>query len=622
MAAERLAEQSDRQLLERLLAGPDEVAFEVLVRRHGPMVYRVCWRVLQHAEDSEDAFQATFLLLARKISSIKKRDSLASWLHGVARRIALEGRKHAARRHRHEARAPTPPEAPPDEITWRELRTVLDTELASLPDKLRLPLLLCYLEGRSQEDAARQLGWSKSTLLRRLEEARTAVGRRLRRKGFVWPAAVSALLVSDSLALAALSTKLIGSTVEAAACALVGCTAAGIVSAKVTALTEGVMNAMFTSKMKSLIFAALLAAVLVGGAGQVARPMFQADPQQSAAPKQPAAVKKPGASPAGPSKSPREPKIVKTDGAVGALAWSPNGKLLAVNQGGRVDLRDPHTGALVKTLIEMSCASMAFTHGGKAVAAGIGRVAGDRPDDVVRIWDIDTGKERAVLKGADCSILTIVCSGDGKLLAAAGVSGNDGGITNEAAVCLWDLASGKLLWRAVEHKSEIYGLAFSPDGKILASGSRDQTIRLWDVEKGTSTRTLEGHGEHGVYSVAFSPKDGKLLASSGLDGTVRLWNAETGEMKQSLTKDYFAGLMVLVAFAPDGKTLASAGDTALTKPDKRQGNVKLWDVETGKLIRTPTTEVEAIYALAFSPNGSTLAVGCWQKKLVLLPTGQ
>src|SRR6516165_12314401 len=82
MAAERLAEQADSELVERLLAGPDEAAFEALVRRHGPMVYRVCWRILQHAEDCEDAFQATFLLLARKLPTVKKRDSLASWLHG------------------------------------------------------------------------------------------------------------------------------------------------------------------------------------------------------------------------------------------------------------------------------------------------------------------------------------------------------------------------------------------------------------------------------------------------------------------------------------------------------------------------------------------------------------
>jgi WD40 repeat protein len=506
-------------------------------------------------------------------------------------------------------------------MDWEEAGAVLDAELACLPEKYSQPLILCYLQERLQEEAARQLGWSTRTLQRRLEEARAALRRRLTRKGIVWSAALSGLLLSDVLVLAGPSAKLICSTVRVAACILLGRMAAGMASAKVPALTEGVMKAMFTSKLKSVVFVGLLGAVLVGGAGLLARPMLYANPQQNAVPKQAAAAKKPGTALAGPSKSPRGPKVVRTDGAVRALAWSPNGKLLATR--GTVELRDSQTGAVVKTLSESGGNCLAFTDGGKAVAAGIGRVDGDRADDVVRIWDIDTGKERAVLKGAECSIDTIVCSADGKLLAGAGTSGHDEkGVTTAAAVCLWDLASGKLLWRAVEHKSEIYGLSFSPHGKILASGSRDKTIRLWDVEKGTCTRTLEGHGDYGVYSVAFSPKDAKLLASGGLDGTVRLWNAETGEMKQSLANNYFAGLMVLVAFAPDGKTLASAGDTALTKPDKRQGDVKLWDVETGKLIRTPTTEVEAVYALAFSPNGSTLAVGCWQKKLVLLPAGQ
>lgn len=176
MAAERLDGQADRQLVERLLAGPDEAAFAVLVRRHGPMVYRVCWRVLQQAEDSEDAFQATFLLLARKLGTLKKRDSLASWLHGVAHRVALNARTRDARRRRHEGRVPVSRPGPPDGLTWRELRAVLDAELASLPERHRLPLILCYLEGRSQEEAARQLGWSKSTLLRRLGKARAALG--------------------------------------------------------------------------------------------------------------------------------------------------------------------------------------------------------------------------------------------------------------------------------------------------------------------------------------------------------------------------------------------------------------------------------------------------------------
>jgi RNA polymerase sigma factor (sigma-70 family) len=266
MAAEMLSEEPDQALVERLLTGRDEAAFEALVRRHGPMVYRVCWRVLQHGEDSEDAFQATFLLLARKLLTLKERSSLASWLHGVAHRVALDAKRQVARRRRHEGQVPVSPPVPADEISWREVRTVLDTELASLPEKLRSPLILFYLEGRTQDEAARQLGWSKSTLLRRLEEARSALGRRLTRKGLVWPAALAGVLLSDCVAPAALSSKLVGSTVEVGSGALVGHTAAGVVSAKVTALTEGVVNAMFVSKMKSGLVALVLVSTLISGA--------------------------------------------------------------------------------------------------------------------------------------------------------------------------------------------------------------------------------------------------------------------------------------------------------------------------------------------------------------------
>jgi RNA polymerase sigma factor (sigma-70 family) len=178
MAAEALASRSDRQLVERFLATRDEAAFEALLRRHGPMVYRVCWRALQRSQDTEDAFQATFLLLAQKLRTVRNRDSLASWLHGVAHRVALKAKAQASTRRRHDRLGAVSEAVPPDKLTWRELRTVLDAELACLPERLRLPLILCYLEGCTQEEAAGRLSWSKSTLIRRLDEARAALGRR------------------------------------------------------------------------------------------------------------------------------------------------------------------------------------------------------------------------------------------------------------------------------------------------------------------------------------------------------------------------------------------------------------------------------------------------------------
>jgi RNA polymerase sigma factor (sigma-70 family) len=267
MAAETLRDRPDRELINRFLAHHDDAVFEVLVRRHGPMVYRVCWRVLHHWQNTEDAFQATFLVLAQKLRSVRKWDSLASWLHGVAHRVALKVQDQSTTRRRHERRAAVTEAVPPDEITWKEFHTALDAELNRLPDRLRLPLILCYLEGRTQEEAASQLGWSKSTLLRRLDEARTALRRRLTRRGVVWPAAVSAVLVSDCIAPAALPLGLIGSTVEVSAGVATGKSAAGLISAKVASLTQGVFKAMLLTKLKAATGLLLGVVISFAGAG-------------------------------------------------------------------------------------------------------------------------------------------------------------------------------------------------------------------------------------------------------------------------------------------------------------------------------------------------------------------
>ena len=188
MAAKALVGHSDRQLVERALDRCDEAAFQVIVGRHGPMVYRVCQRVMEHPQDAEDAFQATFLVLAQQLPRLRKHASLASWLHGIAHRVALKARTKGAARRRREQLASQLDTRHPDDLTWGELRSALDDELSRLPDKWRQPLILCYLEAQTQEEAADQLGWSKSTLRRRLEEARTALATRLKRRGLVMPA--------------------------------------------------------------------------------------------------------------------------------------------------------------------------------------------------------------------------------------------------------------------------------------------------------------------------------------------------------------------------------------------------------------------------------------------------
>jgi RNA polymerase sigma factor (sigma-70 family) len=266
LAKETLRDQSDRRLVEQALLGQDEAAFQTMLQRHGAMVYRVCWRVLQHSQDTEDAFQATFLVLARKLPTLRRHDSLASWLHGVAYRVALKARARAALRRRHEQQTPLVHVLPPDDVTWRELRSALDAELEQLPDEWRLPLILCYLEGQTQDEAAAQLGWSKSTLRRRLERARAALGRRLTRRGIVWPAALSALMVTDCVTSAPPAPALVTRVAEATAAVASGQTVAATADATVTALVEGALTLMVRRKLKAAATASLvlLGAVALG----------------------------------------------------------------------------------------------------------------------------------------------------------------------------------------------------------------------------------------------------------------------------------------------------------------------------------------------------------------------
>jgi RNA polymerase sigma factor (sigma-70 family) len=212
----------DRQLLERFVRGREEAAFAALVKRHGPLVLGVCRRVLRDGHDAEDAFQATFLALARNAGSVGVTGSLAGWLYRVAYHTALRSRTRAASRLRHERQVEAPPRADPlAEVTGRELLAVLDEELQRLAECHRLPLVLCYLEGRTCDEASRQLGWALRTFKRRLDEARSRLRRRLERRGLGPPAA----LLGTGMVATAVPPTLAASTVRAATAGIVGITA-------------------------------------------------------------------------------------------------------------------------------------------------------------------------------------------------------------------------------------------------------------------------------------------------------------------------------------------------------------------------------------------------------------
>jgi len=272
------AGRTDGQLLASFIDQKDEAAFEALVRRHGPMVFGVCRRVVGNHHDAEDAFQATFLVLARKASSVKPRERLANWLHGVALRTAMKAKTMTAKRRGREKQVtemPEPEAAQQDQ--WRDLQPLLDQELNGLPENYRLAILLCDLEGKTIKEAAQQLGWPQGSLAGRLARGRKLLAKRLASRGVVLSAGSLATIVSQNVASAGVPTPLMSSTVKAATLIAAGqATVAGVVPAKVAALMEAVMKSMMLTKLSKAAVAGLVVLCLCGlGIGG-----FQALPAQ------------------------------------------------------------------------------------------------------------------------------------------------------------------------------------------------------------------------------------------------------------------------------------------------------------------------------------------------------
>lgn len=281
---------SDSQLLERFVRQQDEEAFRALLLRHAPMVWNVCARVLHHPQEAEDAFQATFLVLVRKAGSIAQGERLANWLYGVAWRVANKARIQAAKRlARQKELADMPGKGPSAAPGWHELAAVLDEEVQRLPGKYREPIVLCYLEGLSNAEAARQLGCPEGTLSGWLTRGRERLRQRLRRRGMVVPAAAFASLMAENASSAAVPPALVASTLSTAHTVVVT-GQLGLTSAAVAALTKGVLQEMVLIKPK--IAAGILAAtvVLAGSAWFGQHALAHKPPKSAAAqPKDPAA---------------------------------------------------------------------------------------------------------------------------------------------------------------------------------------------------------------------------------------------------------------------------------------------------------------------------------------------
>jgi RNA polymerase sigma factor (sigma-70 family) len=282
VARARDAETGDAQLLGEFVASHDGDAFAALVRRHGPMVLGVCRRVIGDPHLAEDAFQATFLVLARRAAVVRPRHLVGHWLYGVAYRTALKARGSAARRKAKEKQVDAMPQPPisPDEA-WADLQPVLDAELARLPDKYRIPVVLCDLEGRPQREVARELRLPPATLANRLAAARRLLAKRLTDRGVALSGGAIAAALGWHAATSAVSPALVGTTVRAA-CAAASGTAIGL-PAPVVELSEGVMRMFVLKELKAIAASAATCLVLLAGLGFVAGPSLRANPEQKPA---------------------------------------------------------------------------------------------------------------------------------------------------------------------------------------------------------------------------------------------------------------------------------------------------------------------------------------------------
>ncbi|HEV3023362.1 MAG TPA: sigma-70 family RNA polymerase sigma factor, partial [Pirellulales bacterium] len=548
VSAETAPELPDRDLLDRFVRDRDEAAFSALVKRHGGMVLGVCRRVLRNGHDAEDACQATFLVLARKAATIRKQASLASWLYGVAYHVAKNlKRNHARRNARHAALGEMRQAAASGDAKWLDVQQALDEELSQLAERFRIPLVLCYLEGKTRDEAARQVGWSLGTLRGRLDRGRELLRQRLVRRGLTLPAAAFAIGLTQSTASAAMPSTLAGATVKAGLAFAAGSVGgASGVSARVALLAQGALKAMIASKAKAV--GSLLGIALVTGTIVQQLPLDDDGHR----------------------------------GDVQVVVFSPAGDRLASGGAdGSIRFWDVATMQPIGKLdgsAGRGVSSLSFAPGGDRLASG-------SDDGTLDLWDLNERKRQYSVTPSSARVGSIAFSAEGKVV----VSGrHDGSVAWTGTT---DPADGARSGFQAE-RDAVCAMAFSPDRTSVAWGMSDGRVTIYDVE----TRQLKAtHAKHqqAVTALEFN-HDGWSIASASLDGSVKMWAAGCGAEPASFQGHPRAVRSVAVR----GERMATGGD---------DGTVRLWDTRTGEQLEVYTGHQKPVLAVAFSPGGELVA---------------
>lgn len=585
-------------LLGRYVAHGDEAAFAVLLQRHASMVLAVCRRVLGHVQDAEEAFQATFLLLARKASGIRKRDSVAAWLHGAAHRIALKARVQAARRRKRERAArPVENPEPAAALAWQELETVLDEELRRLPKRNHAPLVLFYLQGNTQEEIAAELGCPLGTVRSRLARGRDLLRKALARRGLTLSTAALATALAAHTASAAVPAALLLETAHAA-CRLAAGHAVGEVAAAPIA-------ALATSGARTLRFHALHALVAVGLAAVAVAAMQigRLDPRPVGVPMNPVPQSGDLAAARRKAHAFKTPLPAGARARIGTMRWrheggisesfavAPDDRTIAIGSGRNVVLWDLATGDLRRRIpIAGEAQCPAFAPDGKSLAVGCG-------DGSIRIIDPDSGQELRRLVGHDSSgapatgIYRLFFSANGSDLVS---SANDG-------TRMWEVSTGNEI-RTIAVPNLGVRAVCQPASLVAMGAANDwQTLEVWDIAHKRQVRALK-HAA-GIRAVTFSRDGGKLavaLLHNEPPGEILLWDLHgQGPAKTFPLPDAtVSGL----AFSPDGRTLAvSTWDNRL----------RLWDIVAGKELRSAPAGSAAIYQIEFTRDGKSIVFRSW-----------